>query len=505
MMGRKVGHRIGMLGLLVMMGGMVVTPSPLRAEKETASGHVASGTTLEEFQRRERTVSALLESYHRLQGSQGGASGANEQEILGLLEKAKSLVSAGQLNEGHAVLEDTYTRVRTAITKLQVANESKTAGNKDRGDIGKEKTAREYNHLHDSFRALQEARQRISHEKGLDPNAWTENSRVEAWEKEAASLAGQDRFAEAKNVLTQAYDLTRHAVHSLKSGTEEKYAPLRLPEENTENNRQKYAKRVRSMESLLATYGEIAQAKGRQEEAQTLIARVRAVMEKADASTSADHVNQGMMILDSAYLEIRKSLIELRKGDSPILEKMVWGDENSPKAQADFKKKMVSLRSLAEAHQRILAEKNRSSEGEAIQDQVQKEMATASSFVEQGQTAQGRMLLDQAYVRMRDAVEHLRQGETLVRSLNFASKEEEYLYEVDRNDSYLMLTQLLVANKSPEEVKRVEALIPESTRLRQQAESQAAAGEFAQSVTSMEQATEVLIRALRMAGIPIPG
>ncbi|MBF0424163.1 MAG: hypothetical protein HQL73_14360, partial [Magnetococcales bacterium] len=307
------------------------------------------------------------------------------------------------------------------------------------------------------------------------------------------------------NVLNQAYVLTRSAVHALRSGTGEKHAPLPLPAEDTEKNRQDYAKRVRSMEALLATYTEIARAKGQNEDAETLAKRVRTVLEQAATSASAGHVNQAMLTLDSAYLEIKQSLIHLRKGDSPTVEKAIWGDENSPKAQADFQKKMASLRALAAAHQRISQEKNLQAAEQAIQDQVQKEMAAATRLAEQGETARGRMLLDQAYVQMRDAVEHLRQGETLVRSLHFASKEEEYHYEVDRNDSYLMLTRLLMANKPPAVAKSVESLLPESARLRQQAEAEAAAGQFAQSVTSMEQATEVLIRALRLAGVPIPG
>ena len=38
----------------------------------------------------------------------------------------------------------------------------------------------------------------------------------------------------------------------------------------------------------------------------------------------------------------------------------------------------------------------------------------------------------------------MRSGDTLVRSLNFASKEEEYRYEIDRNDTHQMLIKVLV-------------------------------------------------------------
>jgi hypothetical protein len=98
----------------------------------------------------------------------------------------------------------------------------------------------------------------------------------------------------------------------------------------------------------------------------------------------------------------------------------------------------------------------------------------------------------------------MRAGDTLVRSLNFANKEEEYKYEIDRNDSLGMLYKVLIEQKGSaselvlDQVKR-------GQELRIQAEKAAATRDHAAGVKLLEESTSNLIRAIRSAGIFIPG
>jgi endonuclease III len=105
------------------------------------------------------------------------------------------------------------------------------------------------------------------------------------------------------------------------------------------------------------------------------------------------------------------------------------------------------------------------------------------------------------------AVDGVRDGETLVRSLNFANKEEEYHYELDRNDTHLMLVRVLLDEKMKDQriSGQVEPFLEEAGMLRRQAEEQADAGEFEKAVSTLEESTRQVTRAIRSAGIFIPG
>ena len=104
-------------------------------------------------------------------------------------------------------------------------------------------------------------------------------------------------------------------------------------------------------------------------------------------------------------------------------------------------------------------------------------------------------------------IESNRSGQTLVRSLKFASKAEEYLYEIDRNDTHSMLVGLLVGEKKKSDAtkQKIVDYVAEASLLRQQAEAYASENAHEQAIELLEQSTRQLVRAIRSAGIYIPG
>jgi hypothetical protein len=98
----------------------------------------------------------------------------------------------------------------------------------------------------------------------------------------------------------------------------------------------------------------------------------------------------------------------------------------------------------------------------------------------------------------------MRSGDTLVRSLNFANKAEEYKYEQDRNDSLQMLYKVLIEQKGAP-TSFVEMQVKKARELRSEAENTATAGDHEKAVKQMEESTGQLIRAIRSAGVFIPG
>ena len=94
-----------------------------------------------------------------------------------------------------------------------------------------------------------------------------------------------------------------------------------------------------------------------------------------------------------------------------------------------------------------------------------------------------------------------------MRSLNFASKEEEYHYELDRNDTHRMLVDVLTKGKTVSAATEtmIRDALAEPGRLRGIAETQAAQWELERGIGTLEDSTRALVRAIRAAGVFIPG
>ena len=177
------------------------------------------------------------------------------------------------------------------------------------------------------------------------------------------------------------------------------------------------------------------------------------------------------------------------------------------KKRQDFEARADSVAALLEALQRIGAEKGTADAAAQVQADVNVLVAKARELEQADKLDEARRGLNAAYEIAKGAIEELRGGDTLVRTLEFASKEEEYDYELDRNDTHQMLITVLVEEKraSAGIDQMVTRYLERAETLRAEAERQAGAGDFANAVVTLEQSTKELVRAIRSAGIYIPG
>jgi hypothetical protein len=162
---------------------------------------------------------------------------------------------------------------------------------------------------------------------------------------------------------------------------------------------------------------------------------------------------------------------------------------------------------LLDAQKRIAAEKNAGPRAGELSQRIESLIAQADEMARGGRMADARRTLDDAYMAVRAAIGGMRGGETVVRSLNFANKEEEYRYEVDRNDTHRMLVQVLLKDKRG--AAGVDAMVDQSlvasAKLRTQADEQASRREHEAAVKTLEESTRELVKAIRGAGVYIPG
>ncbi len=181
------------------------------------------------------------------------------------------------------------------------------------------------------------------------------------------------------------------------------------------------------------------------------------------------------------------------------------GDVGKKEAR-EFDARIESVDALAAAFERICDEKQcDQSERENVIKTVRGKAVEANQLRVSGDLDAARVRLDEAYVAIKIAVEHQRSGDTLVRSLSFKNKEEEYYYELDRNDTHRMLIKLLLEENGRSKATNLRQFLEQAQALRNQAETEAAAGKFGAAVKSLENSTTQLVRALRRAGIYIPG
>ncbi|TNF90921.1 MAG: hypothetical protein JSU67_18340 [Gammaproteobacteria bacterium] len=174
---------------------------------------------------------------------------------------------------------------------------------------------------------------------------------------------------------------------------------------------------------------------------------------------------------------------------------------------SNYEQRRESVVSLQQAFNRISEESNETESRDKVNRQLAELTKRADLSLKRGNNAEARTELDKAYHLLKVSIESIRSGETLVRSLQFESKEAEYHYEIDRNDTHSMLVGLLIDDKQESEAmkQRIVEYVSEARLLRQQAENFASQDAHEQAIELLEQSTRQLVRAIRSAGIYIPG
>ncbi len=172
-----------------------------------------------------------------------------------------------------------------------------------------------------------------------------------------------------------------------------------------------------------------------------------------------------------------------------------------------FELRLKSVNALLDALQRIGKIKGVTDKTDKVKSAVDVEIANAKALIKTGQPFSARKIIDKAYVEIKTAISGLRSGDTLVRTLHFKTKKDEYLYELDRNDTHKMLVTLLLADKmkNPRTKARAQKFLDKAAALRKKAEEYADDGDYEKAVKTCEESTKQIVRAIRSSGFFIPG
>jgi hypothetical protein len=195
--------------------------------------------------------------------------------------------------------------------------------------------------------------------------------------------------------------------------------------------------------------------------------------------------------------------------------RLVGGQVVKDKRRENYNKKRHSLKSLLAAHQRIREENQQGQDANTQATQgaaeigayTQARMQEAQAHYDKGELVEAGDVLNNAYLSLKLSLIKLRDGKTLVRSLHFETREDEYQYELRRNDTHNMLINTVLKEKraDPRLGKFMDIPLKEAEKLRAEAEQQAGNEDFESAIKTLEESTKYIIRAIRMAGIYIPG
>jgi hypothetical protein len=269
--------------------------------------------------------------------------------------------------------------------------------------------------------------------------------------------------------------------------------PARPPED-----KEKLERRLASVATLIEKSSAAKQIEASASpEALAMRGKARELRQQADDAYNKGNYADASRMLDQAA----KMMFDGVRLASP---EQVTGE----KKQRDFDNRMESVKALLAAQKRISMEKRQGAKGAETSNKIEAQIREAAALAGAGKLDQGRTLLDQVYLVTKTEIESMREGDTLVRSLSFANKEEEYRYEVDRNDTHKMLIKVLLDEKRASNAaleSTVQKYLEQAAALRVSAEGMAAKKDFESGIKLLEDSTKELVRAIRSAGIYIPG
>ncbi len=207
--------------------------------------------------------------------------------------------------------------------------------------------------------------------------------------------------------------------------------------------------------------------------------------EEGEYELAEGHINQGLVLMTR-------------------LSRKVKDEDRVRQARIELYKQVKGhVDMFVVAFDRVAEEKGEDHvRGMLDRDELDEIMTKAESAYEDGELAMANHLMRQAADIVDNALSDARHKDVLLHELTFENLEEEYAYEINRNESYVKLIDLMQKKSAPSQASTayVQKLIEENAKLREQADVLVSEGNLEQGISVMESGTDKLSRALRMSG-----
>lgn len=240
------------------------------------------------------------------------------------------------------------------------------------------------------------------------------------------------------------------------------------------------------------------------------------VVQRVVKSTDVDAIAQ----LDNAKSLLEQAQIQFDDGNFVVAEEKIAAgikemsrvsrkikDEERVKSASKklFHEMNERIQSFMDAFTRISQEKNDGLiEAMLDRDKLKGLMRQADGLYQEGQFALANHQLKKASDMLDQALTSARHKDVLIHELNFDSAEDEYEYEIRRNESYVMLIRLLQDKQTVSDASRlyIAKIVEANVVVVEEAVESVEKGDLVNAIAILEKGTDKLSRALRMAGAP---
>lgn len=176
------------------------------------------------------------------------------------------------------------------------------------------------------------------------------------------------------------------------------------------------------------------------------------------------------------------------------------------KAKKSYEKKLKNIQGLLAAHKRITDDNSEFDTEQKLQKEVSLLIADAEKNEAEQKTKEAIASLDKAYLIIANSIKSQRTGQTLIRSLDFATEEEAYEYELGRYENYQRLVDMMIDERRAfKRDERTRPFFDEANSYQAKAESLVKEGKYKEASKLIEKASKTLVNLLRDSGVHIPG
>lgn len=249
---------------------------------------------------------------------------------------------------------------------------------------------------------------------------------------------------------------------------------------------------------------------------ENLVARsvsARKIEQSGDAS-AIQTLGEARALVQEAKKDLQRNAVEAadQKLDRALAlintetRRLSADDVTVDRQREAYDKRRRAVEAFLVAYRRV-ASGGSSSSAARHADEIESLIADADRSASSGDMEAAIEKLDEAYRFARGDIREMRDGKTLTRTLDFATAEEEYDYELGRNRSHFLLLEFAFGEKNPQGsvLGRIRENQTSAEGLRRKAESRAAKGDHAAAIDLLDQSTRKLLEAIRMSGVFVPG
>ena len=227
-----------------------------------------------------------------------------------------------------------------------------------------------------------------------------------------------------------------------------------------------------------------SEAIGLLQHARTFYEQARMLSDKGCLNEAEQQLNKGLRTVENAS------------------QKIVNSKRNNEIARQEYEHKLSMVNSYRETYNRIVAEKGSGNDEYLDKRKLDELVISAKKLMQQNDYELAHKEIEKAVYMLEAALTALRDRETLVDELKFESIEEEYAYEMETNNSYLKLLNMILNNNNSNPMRsKIEELVKHNDELKRNADAMIAEGDMKSALGFLEQGTENLILALRYTGI----